>query len=231
MLSINSIYFIFFTTGLAIGFGHCIGMCGPIVISLSMQMQNRPSFWPHLCYNIGRTVTYGAMGAVAGGMASFTRFTENIDGFQKAVMIAAGVVIILMGLSMTGWIRSNRLFGNVTPLNNFVSAAFKRLVQKDKVALVYFPLGLLLGLLPCGPVYTAMVAAARAGMEAESTVAGALSGIGIMVCFGLGTIPALLLVSRLSDLGWLRYREKIYRVGAVIMILMGVYFVWKGLRY
>ncbi|MFC1504876.1 sulfite exporter TauE/SafE family protein [Thermodesulfobacteriota bacterium] len=231
MLSTNSIYFIFFSTGLTIGFGHCIGMCGPIVISLSMQMQGRPSFWPHLFYNIGRTVTYGAMGAVAGGMASFTRFTENIDGFQKVVMIAAGIMIILMGLAMTGLVRPGRLFGNITPLNKFVSAAFKQLLQKDRPVLVYFPLGLLLGLLPCGPVYTALVAAARSGMEAETTAAGVLSGIGIMVCFGLGTIPALLLVSRLTDLGWLRYREKIYRVGAVIMILMGVYFVWQGLNY
>ena len=122
MLSTNSIYLVFFTTGIAIGFGHCIGMCGPIVISLSMQLQNRPSLGPHLLYNIGRTVTYGMMGAVAGGMASFTRFAEHIDGFQKVVMIAAGLMIMLMGLAMTGLIHPGRLFGNFTPLNKFVSA-------------------------------------------------------------------------------------------------------------
>jgi sulfite exporter TauE/SafE len=231
MLSTNSIYFIYFSTGIAIGFGHCIGMCGPIVIALSMQLQRRPSLAPHLLYNIGRTVTYGIMGALAGGMASFTRFADHIDGFQKVVMIAAGVMIILMGLAMTGLIRPGRLFGNVTPLNKFVNTAFKQLLRKDRPALIYFPIGMVLGLLPCGPVYTAMVAAARSGMEAATTEAGALSGMGIMVCFGLGTIPALLLVSRLSDFGWLRYREKIYRAGAVIMIVMGIYFVWQGLRY
>ena len=231
MLSINSIYVIFFTTGLTIGFGHCIGMCGPIVISLSMHMQGRPSFWPHLFYNIGRTLTYGVMGAVAGATASFTRFTENIDGLQKAVMVAAGLMIIFMGLAMTGWIRSNRLFGNVTPLNRFVSNAFKRLLHRDRSALAYLPVGLVLGLLPCGPVYTALLAAARAGMDAGSTPAGVVSGMGIMLCFGLGTIPALLLVSRLSDLGWLKYRDKIYRIGAVIMMLMGGYFVYKGLTF
>ena len=231
MLSTSSIYFIFFSTGLAIGFGHCIGMCGPIVVSLSMQIQHRPSLGPHLLYNIGRTVTYGVMGAVAGGMASFTRFAEHIDGFQKAVMIAAGILIVLMGLAMTGLIQPGRLFGNFTPLNKFVSATFKQIQQKDRPVLVYLPLGLLLGLLPCGPVYTAMIAAARAGMEADTTVAGVFSGMGIMISFGLGTIPALLLVSRLADLGWLRYREKIYRVGAVLMIIVGVYFVWQGLHY
>jgi sulfite exporter TauE/SafE len=68
-------------------------------------------------------------------------------------------------------------------------------------------------------------------MAAQATMAGIFSGMGVMISFGLGTIPALFLVSRLSDLGWLRYRDKIYRFGAVIMVIMGVYFVWNGIRY
>jgi sulfite exporter TauE/SafE len=96
---------------------------------------------------------------------------------------------------------------------------------------MYLPIGLLLGLLPCGPVYTALLAAARSGMEARTTLSGVLSGAGLMLCFGLGTIPALFLVSRLTDLRWLRHRERVYQIGAVLMIVVGVYFVWKGLRF
>ena len=79
MLSTSSIYILFFTTGITIGFGHCIGMCGPIVISLSLNLKGGPSVWPHLYYNGGRTLTYGLLGAVVGGMASFARFAESID--------------------------------------------------------------------------------------------------------------------------------------------------------
>ena len=231
MSSTNSIYILFFTTGVTVGFGHCIGMCGPIVISLSLNLKGGPSTLPHLFYNGGRTLTYGFLGAVVGGMASFTRFAERVDGLQKGVMVLAGVIIMLMGLAMTGWIRSSAVFRAVPPVGTFITGMFKRLSRKKKHPLMYLPLGLLLGLLPCGPVYTALLAAARSGMEAHTTLAGILSGAGLMTCFGLGTIPALFLVSRLTDLRWLRHREKVYRVGALLMMGVGVYFIWKGLLF
>jgi len=231
MLSTSSIYILFFTTGVTIGFGHCIGMCGPIVISLSLNLKGGPSVWPHLFYNVGRTLTYGLLGAIVGGMASFTRFAESIEGLQKGVMVAAGVIILLMGLAMTGWIRTRVIFRAAPPVGNFISRVFKRLLQKKKRSLMYLPFGLLLGLLPCGPVYTALLAAARSGMEADTTLGGMLAGSGLMLCFGLGTIPALFLVSRLTDLRWLRHRERVYQIGAVLMMGVGVYFIWQGLRF
>ncbi len=231
MLSTSSIYILFFTSGVTIGFGHCIGMCGPIVISLSLNLKGAPSVWPHLYYNGGRTLTYGLLGAVVGGMASFTRFAESIDGLQKGAMVSAGVIIVLMGLAMTGWVRTGVIFRAAPPVGTFISGIFKRLLQKKKHPLMYLPLGLLLGLLPCGPVYTALIAAARSGMEADTTLGGVLSGAGLMLCFGLGTIPALFLVSRLTDLRWLRYREKVYQVGAVLMMAVGMYFIWNGVRF
>ena len=231
MLSTSSIYILFFTTGGTIGFGHCIGMCGPIVLSLSLNLKGAPSVWPHLFYNSGRTLTYGLLGAIAGGMASFTRFAESIDGLQKGVMVAAGVIIILLGLGMSGWVRSSVIFRAAPPVGTFLTRIFKQLLQEKKHPLMYLPLGLLLGLLPCGPVYTALLAAARSGMEADTTLGGVLSGAGLMLCFGLGTIPALFLVSRLTDLRWLRYREKVYQLGGVLMMVIGLYFIWQGLQY
>ena len=56
-------------------------------------------------------------------------------------------------------------------------------------------------------------------------------GMGLMICFGIGTVPALFLVAKLADLGWLKSRELIYKISAVLMIIVGVYFVIKGIRY
>ena len=230
MSSIDSIYLVFLATGFTVGFGHCIGMCGPIVIAFALQLKDRPSFFPQLAYNIGRTITYGLLGAAVGAMASFTRFTEGGDGLQKAIMILAGVVIILMGLGMNGWIPAGRLFGNMSSVTGMVTSRFKQLMQYRSM-LIFLPIGMLLGLLPCGPVYTAMIAAARVGMETQSTLAGAVSGFALMVCFGLGTIPALLLLSQVSHVKWLKHRDVIYKIGGCLMILMGMYFAWKGIRF
>lgn len=231
MWSINSIYLIFFLTGITVGFGHCIGMCGPIVISLSLQLKGRPSFWPQLLYNTGRTCTYGILGALVGGLASFTRFVEHVGGLQKGVMVATGIMIMLMGLAMTGWVSTNVIFRAAPPVGTFITRVYKQLLPKKNQPYMYLPLGLVLGLLPCGPVYTALLAAARTGMEAGNTLNGMLAGMGLMICFGLGTIPALFLVSRLTELRWLRYRERVYQIGAALMIVVGAYFIWKGLRF
>ena len=55
--------------------------------------------------------------------------------------------------------------------------------------------------------------------------------MGLMAAFGFGTVPALFLVAKLADMGWLKSRAIIYKVGAVLMILVGVLFVVKGIRY
>jgi sulfite exporter TauE/SafE len=135
MSSINSIYLIFFMTGITVGFGHCIGMCGPIVISLSLQLKGRPSFWPQLLYNTGRTCTYGILGALVGGMASFTRFAEHVGGLQKGIMVATGIMIMVMGLAMTGWISTSVIFRAAPPVGTFITRVYKQLLPKKKSAL------------------------------------------------------------------------------------------------
>jgi len=226
----DSIHLIFLATGFTVGFGHCLGMCGPIVISVSLQLKDRPALWPQVCYNIGRTLTYGMLGAIMGGTASFTRFAAGVSGLQQSIMVFAGLLIALMGLGMTGWLPAGRIFQNAPPLQRFISRSFQRLIA-DQRTFPFLLLGLVLGLLPCGPVYTAMLAAARIGMETESTLQGAFSGFGLMICFGLGTIPALLLLSQVSHVKWLKRRDLIYRIGGLTMVGVGIYFMWKGAWY
>jgi len=230
MSSTETIYLVLFSTGFAVGFGHCIGMCGPIVASLSLSLKGRGVIIPHLLYNTGRITTYGLLGGAMGATGSFTSVTAGIASLQKGVMIFAGILIVLMGLAMAGWIPLGSIFGDYYKPGGLLSRTFGRL-SETRSTLTYYPLGMLLGLLPCGPVYTALIAAARAGMEAQSTFKGSLVGVGLMLSFGLGTIPSLLVVAKLANLGWLKRRDTLYKISSLLMIGVGIYFVVKAIRY
>ncbi len=230
MSFIDPLYFIFLTTGFTVGFGHCIGMCGPIVVSLSLNLKGKNLFLPHLLYTTGRVITYGVLGGIMGASGSFTLIAAHLAGIQQGAMILAGIIIIVMALAMSGWIPLGRIFGDDYNPNGIISRGFRKLSQVKSTA-AYFPIGLLLGLLPCGPVYTALLAAAGAGMKAAGTLEGIAKGMAVMILFGIGTIPALFAVAKLVDMGWLKKRQIIYRIGTILMIIVGVYFIVQGIRF
>ncbi|MCU0594909.1 MAG: sulfite exporter TauE/SafE family protein [Desulfobacterota bacterium] len=230
MSSTDPLYLVFLVTGFTVGFGHCIGMCGPIVVSLSLNLKGKSVLIPHLLYNAGRIITYAVLGGLAGVLGSFTLLTSSIVSLQKGALIFAGALVLLMGLAMGGWIPFGRIFGDADAGSSVLSKWFHRLSAANS-PVVYLPLGLLLGLLPCGPVYTALIAAARAGMGAASALDGFFSGMGLMVAFGIGTVPALLLVGKLAGFGWLKSRSLIYKISSALMVLVGVYFIIQGIRY
>ena len=230
MLSTETLYLLYLSTGFTIGFGHCIGMCGPIVVTLSLNLKGKNIFFPQLLYHLGRIITYAALGGVVAATGSFTMVAANIESIQKGVMIFTGALIMLMGLAMTGWVSLGKVFGDHFNPGGVISKGFAKLL-KVKSSWVYLPLGLLLGLLPCGPVYTALLGAARTGMDADSVYHGVSAGMGLMGAFGMGTVPALFLVAKLADMGWLKSRAIIYKVGAVLMILVGIFFIIKAIRY
>ena len=230
MSSTETLFPVLFVTGFTVGFGHCVGMCGPIVASLSLSLKDRSIIVPHLLYNAGRITTYALLGGIMGATGSFTLIASRIAGLQKGVMIFAGVLIIIMGLAMAGWIPLGAIFGDYCNPKGVLSRGFRRLSESRATA-TYYPLGLLLGLLPCGPVYTALVASARTGMEVQNSAEGFVIGMGIMLSFGLGTVPSLLLIAKLTELGWLKRRDVIYKISSVLMVIVGVYFVVKAIRY
>ena len=213
-----------------VGFGHCVGMCGPIVVSLSLSLREGKVLIPQLLYHTGRITTYALLGGVVGLTGSFTGVASRIVGIQKGVMIFAGVLIITMGLGMVGWIPLGRIFTDSFRPMGFFSRAFRRLNADPSRGVCYLG-GLVLGLLPCGPVYTALVAAARAGMESGKPLQGMFTGLWLMMAFGLGTVPALLLLSRIASLGWLTKREVMYRLSSMLMIALGVYFIVKAVLF
>jgi hypothetical protein len=68
-------------------------------------------------------------------------------------------------------------------------------------------------------------------METSDPSRGALTGLSLMIVFGLGTVPALFLVSRMAVLGWLQARKHLYRATALLTIGVGIYFLIRGLRW
>lgn len=216
-------YILALTTGILGSFGHCLGMCGPIVASYTLSSSSAGSPWfdrltPHILYHGGRITMYAFIGAIMGLSGSFVNVAGSIAGLQNAVAIAAGIVMVLMGLSITG------MAGGTTWLerHNIVLLRYAKQVMTTRSLLRYYPLGLLLGLLPCGLSYTIFIAAAGTG--------GFFPGMMTALLFGVGTLPALLLFGTAISYFTAALRSRIYRAGGALVIIMGIYFIYRGIR-
>ena len=215
-------YLLAFMTGIIGGFGHCIGMCGPLVASYAMAGA-APSrslitrMVPHALYNTGRITTYALIGGIMGLSGSFINVAGRLADIQNIVAILAGVMMIMMGLSITGLIGTTAW---IEKRNFSVLRAAQRITSSTSWARFY-PLGITLGLLPCGLSYTIFIAAAGTG--------GLVPGMVTALLFGLGTLPALFTFGvAISSLGS-SLRGMIYRAGGALVIIMGIYYLYRGI--
>ncbi len=214
-------------SGLAGGFGHCISMCGPVVGALSVG-ETRKGILHLLLYNLGRVTTYTILGAMVGLSGSFLVLTTSIEQLQRAIMIIAGLSIILMGLSTAEWLPLPSSKKGCSPGNSLIQKIIA-LFKAPRSIGAYYPMGIVLGFLPCGLTYTALLAAARAAMEAHHPFEGMLQGALMMMLFGIGTAPALILVGKVVNTISNNTRKWFYRLASLIMIATGVWFVVSGL--
>lgn len=175
-----------FIVGL-LGGGHCVGMCGGIVGALSLQSpQGRPVFLVNLAYNLGRIFSYVSAGLLAGWLG---QAAGRLLSLQLGLYLFASAMLVAMGLYLLGVTQL------LTPLERGGQSLWKRVqpitgrflpVRGVAQAL---PLGLLWGWLPCGLVYSALTTALAAGSAGKGAV--------LMLAFGLGTLPNLLLAGLL----------------------------------
>lgn len=140
MSSIDNLYWILLSTGFLVGFGHCIGMCGPIVISMVLSLKEKTNFLPHILYNCGRITTYAFLGGIMGVTGSFTVVTTNIAYIQKSVIIFTGLLVIIMGLGMSGLIRVGRIFRDFYNPKNIIAKGSQAL-SSSVSTFAFFPLG------------------------------------------------------------------------------------------
>ncbi|HAM49264.1 MAG TPA: sulfite exporter TauE/SafE family protein [Nitrospiraceae bacterium] len=229
MLLTDSVYLMVFFSGLLGGFGHCIGMCGLVVVTYSQGMQVR-GIVPHLLYNLGRITTYSLLGGIMGLTGSFVSVIESLERYQNLALALVGAAMVLMGLATGGWLPFLRRLDNVSRLSEGLASVAK-FVSGIRTMGSYFPMGLVLGFLPCGLLYTALIAAAGAGADSGNQAKGFLRGMLMLFLFGLGTFPALLLVGQIVSLKGEWLRNKLYRGSAIVMVVIGVIFIFRALRH
>lgn len=196
---------------------HCVGMCGGIVGALSLAQPGQKVSWPLLLgYNLGRIVSYGLAGAIAGGLGYFFAGMLPVQQAQQVLLAIAGVFMLLLGLYLAGW------WTVLTRVERVGGLLWKRLEPLGRGLLpvrnpgAAVALGALWGWLPCGLVYSVLIWAVSAG--------GALQGAGLMLAFGLGTLPNLLLMGLAASQlqRWVR-KPWVRQLAGGLVALFGVY--------
>jgi sulfite exporter TauE/SafE len=137
-----------------------------------------------LGYNLGRITSYAVAGALAGAIGSSATLVRQVLPVQQAGFIAANLLLIAMGLSLTGaWRGLSVLEGAGAGLWRRLQPLAARSLAADSVARAWRA-GLVWGWVPCGMVYGVLMAALLSG--------SALRGAALLLAFGAGTLPALL---------------------------------------
>ena len=168
---------------------HCAQMCGPIVLSYSMAA--RGSSTGHLAYNGGRIVTYALLGAAAGAAGHALGRVGRLAGVEQTAAIVCGALLVIAGILMCGVVpRSELIRLDRIGVSSLFSRTVGRLMLASGAASKLL-LGMLMGFLPCGLLYAALIKASSTGTAA----AGAAS----MVAFGVGTSGTLLLLGLFSS--------------------------------
>ena len=208
-------------SALALGFAsgfHCIGMCGPIALSMGLTKSQAINYYlQNLTYQFGRIVTYSFLGAIVGIVGK----GFEMAGFQQYLTILVGVLLILMALFSFGGNDFASKIPFLTPILFKVKTNLGSLLQKADYKSRFFT-GILNGFLPCGMVYMALTASLAAGGIWQSAT--------FMSLFGLGTLPFMFAVVLLGGLVSQAFRIKILKIIPLVMIVLGGLFVLRGLE-
>jgi sulfite exporter TauE/SafE len=207
---------------------HCLGMCGGIVGALSLgalsKSHGEVSRWSLLLgYNFGRLFSYTLAGFMAGGLGLLLASAIPLEGAQYLLRAAAGVFMVLMGLYVAGWwMGLAALEKRAAVLWRYIEPRARGLLPVRSAGAATL-VGMLWGWLPCGLVYSTLVWALSSG--------GPLQGGILMLAFGLGTLPNLLLIGGLAGRFGSRLRQPwVRRLAGSTIIAFGFYLLWVLLR-
>ena len=222
----------FFVIGL-LGSVHCVGMCGGIVAALSVVPAARPfpvavmvavpadRMLRVLSYNAGRIGSYALAGALLGGVANGARMLTGLAAFQLVGLWLANLMLVVLGLYLMGaWQGLTHIESLGQSLWKSLQPLTRHLLPLDS-PLKMLAMGGLWGWLPCGMVYSVLLTAMLTG--------SALSGASVMLAFGLGTLPTLLVMGVLGTQLRAVMQKPGVRIGSGLLVLaFGLLGVWRA---
>ena len=220
-------YLVIFAAGFAGSF-HCIGMCGGFACALGRDTSGAAAtVGRHLLYNAGRLTTYCFLGAVVGALGAILCTSRGLavpvlngplDGAQRILAIAAGLLMIAMALQFFGLLQ--RFQGVTIGFGGSTLALSLRnlLTSENRAAPVAF--GVFNGFLPCPLVYAFAVQAA--------STAGAVPGFLVMLSFGLGTFPAMLMMGGVGRMLAPVWRQRGVWLAGSFILLLGLITLGRG---
>ncbi len=214
-----------FSAAFTASIGHCIGMCGGIVIAYSSTKIDQNSSWfrqsiSHLAYNLGRVATYTILGLIFGALGKATAFTPSTKGI---LFLITGILMVMAGLSLIGKLGFLNAIEVSFSNKSWYQKRFRKLMI-NKSLLSFFSLGMLNGIIPCGLVYSFAIMAA--------STASPFWGAVVMASFGLATIPTLFVlgsVTKLLQKG--SFRKVMMHISAILVIGYGIFTMYKAYNF
>ncbi|HMT35394.1 MAG TPA: sulfite exporter TauE/SafE family protein [Chitinophagaceae bacterium] len=199
-----------------VGSTHCIGMCGPLAMSLPMRSQQVPDrMFSALVYNLGRITTYAFYGSLIG----LTQSLVLPFLFQHELSVIIGILLVLMSIYFLVFKKTITAFSN-NRFYQLVTTTLGKLYQKNSIQNLYF-IGVLNGLLPCGLVYLALASAFATSSMYKSIL--------FMSFFGLGTLPAMWSMVFFAQYFSPLIRTYLRKIYPFIFAITGIMLIMRGL--
>ena len=216
-------YGLLFVFGVLTSF-HCVGMCGGIAISQTVDKTSSKTaarsemLVPSALYNFGRVAAYTLVGGIAGGLGQIIAFTGI---WRSIVPIFGGLFMILMAINLFGFFPILKHIYIRLPKSLTKKIYATTTNTKSKKRYGPFVVGLLTGLMPCGPLQMMQLYALGTG----NIIHGAVS----MLIFSAGTVPILFLFGLLNTVINKKHSNIILKFSATLVLVLGVIMITRGL--
>jgi len=202
-----------------LGSMHCVGMCGGLITALSMSRSR--IWWPGLMgYQTGRIVTYTLLGLMIGILGMALAQTTWFSGAQQGLTVLAGILMIVFGLALAGWLPDPLARGMASVTRMIGLSRWIQAASSSRMPMSWFMVGLFNGLLPCGLVYAGLALSLTAGSLALAAA--------MMFAFGLGTVPAMTIVPWVLKSASPAMRGHVLKTAAVLLIGLGILTMLRG---
>jgi sulfite exporter TauE/SafE len=206
---------------------HCALMCGGIAaaierpaVSTAPLRSKSELFYLQLVMHLGRVTTYVLLGALA-AWVGLAVWQQSLIPIQRSLFVLTSILLLWMGWRLLRLGKSDGGFGGRW-LSTQVAAYWAKYLGRFASGPSRWFSGMLWGLVPCGLVYSVLPLAFLSG--------DVFTGAMLMLAFGLGTLPNLLLISKFSaaltqfgQYQWVRY------FAALLLLIagtMGLYRAW-----